>query len=78
MPRVVMADAVDEPPGLVGTDMPPQGTIFICAACGKRSRTRFGFDGQNLRVGPSQGWDESCMLNAVLVQEDSIVFAEED
>lgn len=40
--------------------------VYVCGACGKRSRDRCGdsaIDG---------GWDESCMLNAVLAYEDSL------
>jgi len=40
--------------------------IYVCGACGKTSRTR----------APSpvsdRGWDESCMLNAVLCTIESI------
>jgi hypothetical protein len=40
-----------------------RATIWVCAACGKKSRDLYGekaIDG---------GWDESCMLNAVEVDE---------
>lgn len=40
----------------------PKGMIWVCGACGKRTKDRYGTDG---------GWDESCMLNAVLVPEDA-------
>lgn len=37
---------------------PKRATVFVCLACGKRSKDRYG-------VAPiSRGWDESCMLNA--------------
>lgn len=42
----------------------PEGQVFICGACGKFSDTLFGDE--------SSGWDESCMMNAVLCYEDSI------
>ena len=41
----------------------PEGQVFVCAACGKQSQDRYGFK----RI--SQGWDESCMLHAVLCYE---------
>ncbi len=44
----------------------PPGKIWMCAACGKKARDRFGIEGWH-----SRGWDESCMLNAVLVDEDT-------
>lgn len=48
-----------------GTEPVPEDLVWVCAACGKTSRTRFGFDKDNKRV-CSGGWDESCMLNSVL------------
>lgn len=45
----------------------PEGAIWICGACGKTSEDRFGMVGEH-----SAGWDESCMLNAVLVKADSV------
>lgn len=39
----------------------PAGTVFVCAACGKTSDNLYG-EG-------ARGWDESCMLNAVLCDE---------
>lgn len=38
----------------------PEGQIFVCGACGKTSRTRMPTRSSAV------GWDESCMLNAVL------------
>lgn len=51
-----------------GNQVAPDGYVFVCGACGKRSRDVFG----EQRV--SRGWDESCMLNAVLCHEGSIEF----
>lgn len=42
----------------------PKGAIWICAACGKTADDRYGIEGEH-----SYGWDESCMLNAVLVDK---------
>lgn len=42
-------------------------TVWVCLACGKRSRDRYGNEPIN------RGWDSSCFLNAVLVYEDAIV-----
>lgn len=44
----------------VGNVVAAEGTVWVCAACGKTSRDRYG----EQRI--SRGWDESCMLNAVL------------
>ena len=40
------------------------GTVWVCGACGKRSSDLYG----NRPIDP--GWDESCMLNAVLCYDD--------
>lgn len=47
----------------------PEGQVWVCAACGKKSRTRSGFDSQGKRTAIDNTWDESCMLNAVLCYE---------
>jgi hypothetical protein len=48
----------------------PDGQVYVCGACGKTSRNQAGFERRdNPRGGPSvaaHGWDESCMLNAIL------------
>lgn len=41
----------------------PVGQVWVCTACGKTSKDRGG----NHAI--SRGWDESCMLNAVLCYE---------
>jgi hypothetical protein len=46
-------------------DNAPDGQIFVCGACGKTSKCIYG-DSQESFI----GWDESCMLNAVLCYED--------
>lgn len=62
-----------------GTDLAPPGQVWRCAACGKRSRTRYGFVDDGTTRGSDYlpdgtrvadpGWDESCMLNARLEAE---------
>lgn len=39
----------------------PTGAVWVCGACGKTSKDRYG-DGRS-------SWDESCMLNAILCFE---------
>lgn len=49
----------------------PQGCIYVCSACGKTSPTRAGFDPDTGRNFPeAKGWDESCMMNAVLCKSE--------
>lgn len=55
-----------------GTTLAPEGHIWVCLACGKTSKTQFGFDKDNQNVA-MQGWDESCMLNARLIPESRII-----
>jgi hypothetical protein len=45
----------------------PSGTLWICGACGKTHTDQYGDEGEG-----SRGWDESCMLNAVLCHADEI------
>lgn len=42
----------------------PEGQIWVCAACGKTTKDNHGNE---------RGWDESCMLNAVLCHEQQRV-----
>jgi len=64
-----------------GTTLAPDGQIWRCHACGKRSRTRYGFVDDGTGRGCDRlsdgspvadpGWDESCMLNAVLTTDEA-------
>lgn len=56
---------------ICGTALAPEGQIYVCGACGKTSYTRYGFD-ENDQSQADSGWDESCMLNAVLCYERQI------
>ena len=49
-----------------GTTPCKAGTAWECQACGKRSRTKYGFDSEGKRCS-DEGYDESCMLNAKLI-----------
>lgn len=42
--------------------MAPKGKTWECQACGKKSDDLYGIEGKH-----SYGWDESCMLNAQLM-----------
>ena len=44
----------------------PPGQIWVCGACGKRSRDLYGNHCLN------RWWDVSCVLNAVLCHEDKL------
>lgn len=60
-----------------GTTPAPAGQVWVCGACGKRARTRYGFDADNNPTAIDRGWDESCMMNAVLCYEQrSLLTAE--
>jgi len=47
----------------MSNEIAPKGKIWQCRACGKRSRDLYG--DQSL----DYGWDESCVLNAALVDD---------
>lgn len=65
-----------------GTMPARAGTIWVCCACGKTSRTKYGFDSKQSRIDEngygyaSYGWDESCMMNSVLVYTHTIEYDE--
>ena len=48
-------------------EVAPEGQIFVCMACGKMSKDKYG--DQQI----SQGWDASCMLNSALFEETELV-----
>lgn len=43
----------------------PEGTVWVCVACGKRAKNR-------MTGGLSPKWDESCMIWARLCRKDKI------
>lgn len=45
----------------------PDDAIWVCC-CGKTSIDRYGIVGVH-----SPGWDESCMMNAVLCKREGII-----
>lgn len=45
----------------------PEGEVWVCLACGKMSRDKYGFDPI------TRGWDESCMLNSALIRQSRLV-----
>ncbi len=44
----------------------PEGQVYVCGVCGKRSPDRHG------AFAIDAGWDESCVLHAVLCTESSV------
>lgn len=52
-----------------GTTPAPDGQLWVCTACGKRARTRYGFTETNKSTALDYGYDESCMMHAVLCYE---------
>lgn len=44
----------------------PKGQIWVCTACGKKARDKYGFDPID------HGYDVSCMINSVLCYEDKL------
>jgi len=45
-----------------------KGLVWVCLACGKVSpHDKYG------NMGSDMGWDESCVLNSVLVKKENII-----
>lgn len=53
-----------------GTDLAPDGQVWVCAACMKRARSRWGFDANNESTVIDYGYDSSCVSSAVLCYAD--------
>lgn len=51
-----------------GTGVAPIGQVWVCCACGKTARDLFGNE---------RGWDESCMLNAMLCWDRAAALADQ-
>lgn len=51
-----------------GVVLAPLGQIWKCLACGKVSRSQYGFDSERRNVA-SPGWGASCVLNSVLIED---------
>jgi hypothetical protein len=47
----------------------PKGYRWVCLCCGKTSPEQTG-------IGGDRGWDASCFLNSVLVEESMIEWGE--
>lgn len=48
--------------------MAPEGAVWVCGACGKVAKHMYGD-----APGDPYGWDEACILNAVLCEETDVV-----
>ena len=69
-------EVMNQPEDDDGTTPAPDGTRWVCGACGKTSPTRYGFDADGRHVADS-GWDVSCMMHAVLCRP-AVEFIDED
>ena len=47
-------------------EVAPEGQVYVCTACGKRSKDRYG----DQKI--DDGWDASCMVCALLSYEKGI------
>jgi len=50
-------------------EIAPEGSIWVCHACGKTSQDHYGMEGKH-----SPGWDESCMLSSGLEKIEDLTF----
>lgn len=46
--------------------------VYVCACCGKRSRSRSGFDRDGKRASIDDGWDSSCCSWSALCVPDGL------
>lgn len=46
----------------------PEGSVWVCMACGKTATDRYGGPGS------TRGWDASCVMNSSLAEKESLVF----
>lgn len=56
-------------------DIARESHVFVCLACGKTARTRYGFNDDDGASNASPGWDASCMLNAKEFPASRLVFS---
>jgi hypothetical protein len=56
---------------ILGTTMCADNKTWICMACGKLSRTKYGFDFLD-RNCADHGWDVSCMMHAELITKEEL------
>ena len=61
---------------MLGTELAPEGKVWICMCCGKRARSRYGFDAQDNDTKIDYGYDESCMMHSELMDEKEAARAE--
>lgn len=48
----------------------PEGKVWVCCACGKMSKDRYG------RQAITRGWDESCVLHSQLFDEKALTIVD--
>lgn len=51
----------------MANEIAPTGKLYVCCACGKISKDRYG----DQKI--SRGWDSSCFLNCDLFDIDKLV-----
>jgi ferredoxin len=66
---------LEEPPGksrgemderAEGTAVAPADRVWVCGVCGRRARSRWGYDEAGKSTVIDDGYDTSCMSHAVL------------
>lgn len=53
-----------------GKAIAPEGQVWVCALCGRRAKSRWGFDEQNNSTALDYGYDSSCLSRALLCFEE--------
>lgn len=52
----------------MNNEVASEGQVYVCAACGKRSKDIYG------KQKIDSGWDISCTMHAILCKLDSLLF----
>ena len=53
-----------------GVALAPPGQVWICQACGRRAKSRWGHDAEGKSTVIDPGYDSSCMSSSVLCFEE--------
>jgi uncharacterized UBP type Zn finger protein len=54
-----------------GTMLCKEDEVWLCLACGKTSRTKYGFDTDGKNV-CDHGWDVSCSMHSQLIKIEEL------
>jgi hypothetical protein len=62
---------MNKPNEFFGNQKAPDGHVYVCGACGRVSRWKYGLDFSG-KHDSTPGWDLSCAINSLLTLESAI------